>query len=142
MNITFAADGGRIAEPLGNFLDSRLYVAPGLRSAIENRAFAERGRSHDRPRPGAKILGRNIGSRNLAQIIVDVARVDGVRLAILVLVLQQFLSRQLLAGSNDPGDAAIFQRQRPFLAALAAKLETYLRPFHPGVAIAQGGQAE
>jgi len=56
--------------------------------------------------------------------------------------LQQILSRQFLAAPDNIGDAAVPQRQRPFLAALAAKLETDVRPLHPGVAVAQGGQAK
>ena len=55
----------------------------------------------DRARPSAKILGRVISSRDLLQVFVDVAGIHRLSLAVLIDILEQFLSGECLTVLHD-----------------------------------------
>src|SRR6185437_10068996 len=119
MDIAFAADRDRVAQIVRHRRDHLADAALGWHSVITAKAL---GRL-DRPGPGPKILGGDIAAADLLQIIVDVAGADRADFIGLVAIFEQMLALQFLAGADDPGDAAIADRQIPLLAAFAAEQE-------------------
>ncbi len=92
--------------------------------------------------PGAEVLGGELLAHRLADIVVDVARSDRARAAVLAQIFEQMLSRQLLGPSRDPGEPAIRDRHGPLDAMLAGEADPQLVAGHAGMAVAQGGRAE
>src|SRR5437870_13478588 len=60
MEIALAADGGRVAQPLGHALDRLRDISLGLSLRLKRRQLTERLRNHDGARPGPKVLGREL----------------------------------------------------------------------------------
>ena len=75
MNIAFAADRHRIAQPRRHFGDN---CANGAGVWLSLPAGKGMGRG-DRTSPGAEILGGDIPSGNFPEIVIDVTGVDGGR---------------------------------------------------------------
>ena len=113
--------------------------------------------------PGAKVLGREMdrlpGSgrtlavfaaaparrtcgRDALQIVVHIARAHRVLPAVLVLVLEQLLARQLLAAAHHAGHARVGELGALLHAALAAKAQFQGAAAHVHMARAQRGQAK
>src|SRR5690606_3677264 len=92
--------------------------------------------------PGAEMLGRETLAGVLADIVVDVLRIDRTAVAVLVDILEQLLARQFLDGAHDARDAAVRELQLPFLPRLADEGEAEASAFHPDVTGLQRGQAE
>ncbi len=92
--------------------------------------------------PGAEVLGGEIIRGDLAEVLVDVARVDRLGLPGLVDELKQVLARQIPTAFHQAGDPPVGEGDLVILAALAAEAEANLRAIDPDVAILQGGQAK
>jgi hypothetical protein len=76
MDVTFAADGLRIPQTLGDGLYRPDEVSFRLRLGVKRFEFAERAGGENGPRPGAKILRREVLAGNVPEIGVDVGRLD------------------------------------------------------------------
>ena len=80
MDVACPADRRRVAEPLGDELDRADDVALRLGLATRTpRARASALRREHRAGPRAEVLGRELLARDLAQVLVDVGRVDRAR---------------------------------------------------------------
>src|SRR5439155_15100003 len=75
--------------------------------------------------PRAKILGSEILAADLAEIDIDVRRVDDLSLAVSADVLKQLVARKIAAHLHDPREPRIAQVDRVLDPALAAKLEAH-----------------
>ena len=75
MDITLAADRGRVAEPDGDggdhFLELTLHIA-----LVANRQFAQRRQGLDGRVPGPEILRRERPPAGLAQVLIDIVGID------------------------------------------------------------------
>src|SRR4029077_5428227 len=92
--------------------------------------------------PRSKVFGGEVLTGDLAQIAIDVVRVDLPSRSVLVDVLEEHLAGQLFATFDDPGDAAIGDPDLDVPPALAAKYEADGCPMHLHVAVAQRRQAK
>ncbi len=141
MDVALAADGDRVAQAFRHELhrgDRPLLAGVRRRRRAD---LDQRSRGQNRAGPRAKILGREILAGNLAEIIVDVGRVDRVGLALVVEILKQFLPRQLAAPFDEPGQPLVGQLDAPHLSRLAAEVKANRRPANLGVLIVQRGEA-
>ena len=92
VDIGLAAHRRRVAERLGDRLDHRLDADPRVLGLLQHLLESDDARA-----PGPEMLGGEVAASRLADIIVDVARGDRVRLAVAVDILEQHLAGQLLA---------------------------------------------
>ena len=76
MDIAAAADRRRVAEMRGDLLDGVDDRLLALGVAVELLELAQRLGGEMGGRPGAEILGGDVLAGDLAQIVVDVGRVD------------------------------------------------------------------
>jgi hypothetical protein len=128
MDIGLAADRGGVAERFGDRLNDGLDADPRVLALLEQLVQRDRARA-----PGAEMLGGEVAARRRADVIVDVARADRLRLAVAVDVLEQHLARQLLAAADDAlevgsgdrrfmDDAVLADETHQQFVALAAKV--------------------
>src|SRR6266540_7194858 len=110
VDVVFAAHGARVAEALRHRVDRPDHVALGFAPALR-RPQPEKlpGREH-RARPGPEVLRREIAPGDLAKIGVHVVRGNRLALAGGVEVLEQLLPGEVLALLDDPGEAAVGDR--------------------------------
>jgi hypothetical protein len=91
--------------------------------------------------PGAEVLRGERGTRDVPQVLIDLAGVDRVQRA-LVLVLEQPLPGQLVAAPDDPHEPLVVDDDLVHRAALRPKLEQKAaRAQEADVTVAQRGQA-
>ena len=113
------------------------------RAPLRHRHVVEQRQRVQRGVPGAEILGREIAAHAFAQIVVDLSRIDGAPIALLVDVLEQRLARQFLAAAHELREACIFDQHVVLRAALAAELQQRLAARREArMTVAQCGQAE
>ena len=98
--------------------------------------------------PGAEVLGGEViaprirrAVRDFAQVVVHVARAHGARGTVFILVLEEFLPRQLLAAPHHAGYARVAQFRLLPHAAFAAKAQAKLAALELCVARSQRGEA-
>jgi hypothetical protein len=87
--------------------DCTAQIALGLCGVVEALNFAQGYGCQHRSCPGSEILCRDIFSGDCLEILVHVARRDVLAIALFIDVLKQFLSRELLTGPDNPGDAPV-----------------------------------
>ena len=75
------------------------------------------------------------------QVLVHIARFEGVALPVGGVVLEQVLARNLLAFAHQPGQAGVVQRHVVGHALFAHEVEVHGGPVHGHVLVAQGGEA-
>src|SRR4029450_1019429 len=122
MDITIATDTPRIAQLLGNCFYCFDEITLDVSVRIDLLDFPQgSGRKH-RARPRAKILGGEVLSSHLPQIVIYVTRINGSVPAFVIDVLKKLLSGQILAMIDDSGQAAIVKIKIKCFATLAAKL--------------------
>ena len=141
VDIAAAADGDGVAEALRHAVKCRTHFRGSLALAGEGACGGEGARGQHRAVPGAEILGGGLLARDGADVGVDVGRGDIPHLALLVLVLEKILARQVLDGAHDARDAPVTDAELPHLAALALEAEMKLRTFQRHVAVLQRGQS-
>src|SRR5438309_11274338 len=100
--------------------------------------FGQGHRAQDGAGPGPKILGGEIAAANLPQVIVHIARTDIPRPTVLVYVLKQFLTGEVLAASDDFGQVGISDIHLMPLASFTPEAEMESRTIHFHVPIAHG----
>src|SRR6476646_9214339 len=107
MDIAAAADRGRVAEMRGDLLDGIDDRLLALGVAVELLELPQGLGGQVGRGPGAEILGGNVLAGDLAEVGVDVVRVDGAPLTLVVDVLEQLVSRNVAAILDDAGEAAV-----------------------------------
>jgi hypothetical protein len=88
VNVILPADRPRIPESLRHLVDRPDDVRVRFLFRREASEVAERLRGKDGSGPGTKVLGRDLPPRDLAEVLVDVARVDALATAVVVEVLE------------------------------------------------------
>ncbi len=115
-----ARSSGRSVGPAT--LDRKIDVLLGRRRAI-GAGDAQGGQGQHRPGPGSEILRGEFAPGDLADVLVDVGRIDRLPLAGFVDVLEELVARQLLTAPHDGGHAPVVDVDGVELAALPAELE-------------------
>ena len=142
MHVVLPAHRPRVAESLRHLIDRADDIRVSLFLGGESADLAQRVRRQHGASEGPKVLGRHLPPRDLAEILIDVAGVDALATSIIVEVLEQLLSGQLLTVLNDPSDATVGDRNRVRHAALAAELEAKLGARHRDVSSAKRREPE
>jgi len=93
MDVAFAADRRRVAEPSGDAFNSSAKIAFGLGGAVEALKFTESYCRQNRACPGAEVFRGNILSGDFPQVVVDVGRCDVPAISLLVDILDELLAR-------------------------------------------------
>ena len=120
MDVELAADGAGVGELACDVVERRYEPRlGGLRAA--RRLLAKAREGVEAAHPGAEVLGGELAPRRLAQVFVDVGRVDGPRRAVLAQVLEELVARDLLALADAAGHAASASVIRLALPPLARK---------------------
>jgi hypothetical protein len=114
------------------FSPSRRCRTPRVRGVPERR---------DSCPPCAEVLGGDILPGDLLKVFIDVGGRNVLQVSLIVDILKEFLTRQLLAGLYDFGDSPIFYGHRPFLSAFAGELKPELGTVDGNVPISQRRQA-
>src|SRR5205807_5412222 len=140
MDVALLRDGGRITELVGDPGDGANELLLGPARIRRSARLAEESSREDRPGPGAEILGAEILTADLSQVVVDVGRIDGLHLALVVDALEELLPGDVEKPLDDPRHAAVVEFDAVVLAALAAKGEADLGPDDVDVSVAQGRQ--
>ena len=135
MHVAFSANRRCVAEAGRDACDGGAHIPFRMRRTVEALDLPQRQRRQDGSRPGAKILGGDVLSGDLPEIRVHIGRGDILLRAVVIDILQELLAGQLLAGLDDLGDAAVLDRERPLLAALADETEADLRSVDRHVAV-------
>src|SRR6202171_566319 len=142
VDVVFAADRARIAEPVRDRVDGAKHVAlrlpPGLRRPDRAKLL---GGEHGAG-PGAEIFRGDVAASGLAQVGIHVVRGDRLALASGVQVLEQLLSRKVLALLHDAREPPVGDRHLVADAALATEREAQPRAVDLDVPAAQGGEPE
>ena len=141
VDVALAADGGGVAEALGDLLDGFDDVAFGLRGGAGGLVGAEQDAGEDGACPGAEVLGGEVLLGDAAEVLVDVGGVDGVVVALAVEVLEELVAREVFAAADDFGEAAVVEVDGVVDAALALKGKGDVGAFDFDVLGAHGGEA-
>src|SRR5437867_858576 len=119
MDVALAADRDRIAKVSGNLgelaLDTPWFPGGGLGGQGKS---GEHGAT-----PGAEVLGGELPAADLSQVLVDVGGIDDLRLALVVDVLEELVTGQLLTVTDHTGQPSIREVDSMTLPSLAAELE-------------------
>ena len=140
-----ATDGGRVPELCRHLLHNLDdFTLEGLLAGfLGQRRFGQEGDCPQSRAPGAEVFGGELLTHGLAQVIIDLARIDQTAFARIGHVLEQVLARELLTVSNDPGDSLVVDENFMLHAALAAEIQH--RPSIPNeayVSVTQRRQAK
>src|SRR5207248_1440955 len=113
------------------------FLSRGLTLAFTARVQFAGG--DDRPRPGPKVLSREILAGDFTDVLVHIRGTDMAYFASLVEILKEIVTGQFLAFFDDPCQAAVGEFHGVVHPALAAEVEHQLRAFDAHVAVAQSG---
>ena len=142
MHVPRAAHRRRVAEERRDLADHAREIALPCRRRPTRRTRPQGDQRLQRAGPRAEQFRRAAGTRELRQVAVHVGGIDAAAPAGLVLVLEQELAGQVLAGLHDPRDAPVADLHAMQLAALAAELELEARAGDADVAVAHRREAE
>jgi hypothetical protein len=93
--------------------------------------------------PSPEILGREVGAHCVAQIIIDLARVDRVPLTCIVQILEQTLAGEFVAMPHDARKALVVNDHLVLESTFPSEAEAQSPVAHEtNVPVAQRGQAE
>ena len=121
MDVALPADGARIPELFRDRVD-RLHDVPvprgHRRDSVE---VAQRGGRQHCARPRPEILGGKVLAADLAKIAVHVARPDALAAAFAIQILEQRLTRQILAPLHAAGERRVREIDRLKVATLVKR---------------------
>jgi len=123
MDIAFAADGRCISEMLCCCLNDLHDIFLSLGLGIKSSHFLQRFGYSDRTTPGTEIFGGEALIRDLMQVFVYVVRLNFAQLPVFVDVLEELVSRQILAALDDFGKLTVPDIDDVLFAPLATKME-------------------
>ena len=124
MHITFPAYRWRIAKMFGSDFDSLCDILFRLRLRLRLTQFFKGFRCENGTRPGAKIFGGKVLPRHLLQVVIDVTGLDSAPLSIVINVLKEFVTRQILTTPNNVRQSPVAHGNGVLLATFAAKMKT------------------
>src|SRR5205807_1544606 len=129
-----------VAKPLGHLVDDAVDDPLLLGLAFGKLGPGKQRRRMDGAAPGAEMLGAEFGADSIAYVTVDVVGAQLAPLAILVEILEQLLSGNILGAAHDPGDAPVDQFQLPFLAGFALEGKPQAGSSNLDMAVTQCGE--
>jgi hypothetical protein len=141
VDVAFAADGGGVAEALGDRLDGLDDVFLELGLGVAGLEVAEGHGGEDGAGPGAEVFGGEVGvgRGEGVEVGVDVGGVDGAGVVVVVEVLEELVAGGVAAGFDDAGEAAVGEVDGVLDAGLAFELEGEAGAVDVDVAAAKGG---
>ena len=142
MNVTLAADGAGVPEPVGHRFDRLHDVAISGRMRINRLECAQRRGGQHGAGPCPEILCGKVLSADVPKIRVHVARADALPMALDIEILEQRLSRQVLTPFDAASQRRIFEVDRLEDAALRPEPEVHESTAHRHVPILQRRQAK
>src|SRR6266436_1768638 len=123
MDIALSADGHRVAEP-------PCHLADGLRELSLRIAAFRRGLSReqgegreDGASPCPEILGGEIVTADIPQVPIDVRRIYGLTVSLVIEILEELVAGQFLTPPDHSGQAAVRDADGVVLATLAPEFE-------------------
>jgi hypothetical protein len=137
-DIAFPTDGRSISESIGDLGDRICKLLPPPIRPLASLA-AENLCRQNGSRPGSKVLGGEVTTSDLLEIIIHVRRGHRVPFAALIPVLEKRLPRQVPTPANDSNQALVVDEARMALSALASELESHGAAAKVGMSIAQSG---
>ena len=120
----------RVAEHPCHRFDRREDIPLRLRAGREVGHLLQRARREDGADPRTKVLGGEVPTRHVAQVIVHVRRVDVLHLAIVVEILKELAAGKLLAAPDDASEPGIAEFDIVILAGLPLETESDRRARH------------
>lgn len=110
-DIGTTTDSRRIAKDLSRLLDRFNHLALAYRALLRNFGAQPRERTgtYQRARPGAKVFGAKVFSHHLTNVIIDVLPRNFYKLAIAILILEDFTRWILEEASDNAGNVMVFQ---------------------------------
>ena len=132
MDVARTADAHGVAELVGDDLDGGPEASRRQPVGVRPLYREEGGRGEQRGRPGPEVLGGDVDLGDAPQVVVHIVRADGTGVPVVVDVLEQELTGQLLASAHDPREAAIAERDAVLTPALPSEREVH------GVAVELG----
>ena len=120
----------------------RVHLTTSLGGSVGKRERCQRGARHQCGHPRAEVLRGDIGAGGVAQVVVDVGRLDGVRAPVAVEVLEQVLTVEAAAALDQVGDVRVFHSHVVSDATLADEAEIDAVPTHPRVTGAECREPE
>jgi hypothetical protein len=142
MDVALPTNRRRVAELVGRLPDRRDDRAPRTRTGRDRTGASKGPIGEDGPCPRPKVLGRNVGPGRLAEVVIDVLRPDIANLAVLIDVLEQLLTGQLLATPHDRGQPAISKADLVDLATFRSESKAEPMAVGASMAIPERRQAE
>jgi hypothetical protein len=137
MDVTLPADRLRIAQPLCDRFHRAQYVLLRLGGRLTGSTCDQQFGRQNGTGPGAEVLRRVLLAGDRAQILVDIRRVDGAADPLVIVVLEQLIAGNVAACLHYACEPAVVEVHLMFDAALPAKDESYSRPTHLHMPIAQ-----
>src|SRR5579871_6312288 len=137
MDIAPATDGGGVAQSPGDDFHRLHDIAFGLQlchKGLESRQGL--GCEHSSG-PGAKILGSEIFPADFAQISIHIRRPYRMPSPLVIQVLKQLVSGDILTFLDDPGQVAVVDVDEMFDAAFTTKSKLYRRAIAFDMVVAQ-----
>src|SRR5271165_794669 len=103
MDIRLAAYRGRIAQASRDDFHCGGSLGLALLNGARGARRDERFRTTDRSDPGSEVLGRKVAAGDFADVFVDIARADGVKLFVVIDVREEILTWQVVHALHDAG---------------------------------------
>src|SRR4051812_41685700 len=142
MDIAAPANCRSVSEMFGHFLHSADNGSFALRLAVKRLEFTQGLCGELRPSPGPEILGGDLLSGDLAQILIHLRRPDGTALAVIVHVLKQLIARQVAAVLHNARETPVVDVGLVVLTAFAAKTDVDTAAFDGDMPVAQRRQSK
>ena len=139
VDIAFAAYGSGIAQLLRDAFDDLELALPGRLFFFQSteRQYRQVGSG-----PRTKVLCGDFPSRDCAQVVIYIARINAMPLAVIIQILKQFRAWQVAAVLEDTRQLLVVDDAITLHTALGAEIQRDLVAFDRDVAILQSGQAE
>src|SRR2546428_1928245 len=139
MDVALPADGHRVAEPPRHLADGLRELS--LRIAAFRRGLS-RGQSkgrEDGASPCPEILGCEIVASDIPQVCIDVRRIYGLTVSLVIEILEELVAGQFLAPPDHAGQPAVRDADGVVLATLAPEFEAKPRALDGAMVVAQRG---
>src|SRR2546423_1698917 len=142
MDIAAPANCRSVSEMFGHFLHSADNGSFALRLAVKRLEFTQGLCGELRPSPGPEILGSDLFSGDLAQIVIHLCGPDGMALALIVHILEELIAWQIARVLHNAGETPVVDVSLVVLTAFAAKADVNTAAFDGDMPVAQGRQSE
>src|SRR5438105_12684238 len=124
VDVVLPTYGARVPEPLGHRVERPDDVPVRFPTARRRPHGPQLNSGHHRASPGAEILGRDVATGDSPKVGVHIVRRNGLTLPGRVEVLEQFLTRQVLAPLDDASEPGFGDGHGVFDPALTPEAES------------------